>query len=146
VRRIVVAFLVPVLAVVVLAGLRASPSPVPDAVRATVSVTVLFQCTGSRAVTPWAVRIKPGDEIDWVLDSASDVTEIEIVPKRGGPLYRWPWTGGNARGNRERPAQVRGMRPNARGEHRYNIYAMCPGPGGSQRREVIDPDIIIDLD
>ncbi|MBX3133573.1 MAG: hypothetical protein KF689_09345 [Gemmatimonadaceae bacterium] len=145
-RRFAVAILLPVLVIVALAGLRPVPRQAPDALRATVTVTVLFQCAGTRSVTPWVTRVKHGDDIDWALDPASDVSEIDIVPKRGGPLYRWPWTGGNMRGNRERPAQARGMRPNARGEHRYNIYAMCPGPGGSQRREVIDPDIIIDLD
>lgn len=145
-RRIIAVTLVPVFAFIALAGLRAVPNTAPDEIRATVTVTVLFQCAGTRAVTPWVTRVKHGDDIDWVLDPASDVTEIDVVPKRGGPLYRWPWTGGDMRGNRERPAQARGMRPNAKGEHRYNIYAMCPGPGNSQRREVIDPDIIIDLD
>jgi hypothetical protein len=107
------------------------------------TVTIVFQCGGTRSVSPWQLRIRQGDNVDWVLDDASDVTEFEIVKKR--TLQRWIFDDGRpSRGRRGEPARGRGMRQNARGTHAYNIEAMCPGPGNSMQKAVIDPDIIVD--
>ncbi len=107
------------------------------------TVTIVFQCAGTRSVSPWELRIRQGDNVDWVLDESSDVDEFEIVKKRA--LQRWIFDDGRpARGRRGEPARGRDMRQNARGTHAYNIEAMCPGPGGSMQKAVIDPDIIVD--
>ena len=107
------------------------------------TVTILFMCEGTRSVSPWEQHIRQGDDVNWVLDTASDVNEFEIVKKRA--LQRWIFDNGQpARGRRGDPARGRNMRQNARGTHAYNIEAMCPGPGNSMRKAVIDPDIIVD--
>lgn len=108
------------------------------------TVTIVFQCNGTRAVTPWQVRIKQGDEVRWVLDPSSDVSDFEIEKKRA--LQRWVFQNEDRhRGNREGPAHGRAMRERADGVHPYNIVAQCPGPGNSMQRAVIDPDIIVDV-
>ena len=108
-----------------------------------VTVTIVFQCAGTRSVSPWEVHVDQGDEIDWVLDPSSDVTDFEIKKKR--VLQRWLFQNDHpARGRRDDPARGRQMRGGSDGTHAYNIEAPCPGPGGSTRVEVIDPDIIVD--
>lgn len=108
-----------------------------------VTVTIVFQCAGTRSVTPWNARVAQGGEVEWVLDPSSDVAEFEIKKKR--TLQRWLFQNeASHRGRRDQPARGRQMRSGAQGRHAYNIEAQCPGPGGSTRTEVIDPDIIVD--
>lgn len=117
--------------------------PAPTRAAATVTVTVLFTCTGQRAVDPWEVRLAQGDEIDWVLDPRSDVETFEIRKKRA--LQRWPFDSDHpARGRQGEPARARAMKNSARGRYAYDIIAECPTGTGGTRRVVIDPDIIID--
>jgi hypothetical protein len=117
--------------------------PASAASAETLTVTIVFQCEGTRSVSPWISRIKQGDQIEWVLDPSSDVTEFEIRKKRA--LGRWPFQSElPARGRPGTPAVGNNMRLDARGTYAYNIEAMCPGPGGSMRKAVIDPDIIVD--
>ena len=135
----------PVLAVTLFAISHSLPLSADSAprLRETKVVTILFQCDGTRSVSPWQARLAQGDEIEWVLDPASDVDEFEIQKKRliGG----WPFRSEHpALGNKGERASGREMKENARGTYRYDIVAMCPGPSDSRRKEVIDPDIIID--
>lgn len=116
----------------------------PVARRATVTVTIVFQCNGTRSVSPWRAQLRQDDDIEWVLGPGSDVPSFEIRKKRA--LQRWPFASEHpARGRAGEPARGTGMRPNANGTYPYDIVAPCPGPGGSTRTEVIDPDIIIDF-
>jgi hypothetical protein len=110
------------------------------------TVTVLFQCQGTRSASPWAVTLtSPEDSVVWVIDPASDVEEIEIEPKRNAlGLRPWPFERGERLAARGRPA-VQFAPRSGRRTYRYNIVAMCPGPGNSMRRTVYDPDIIIDF-
>lgn len=122
----------------------AQPSADPTARRATVTVTIVFQCEGTRSVSPWRVRLQQGDEIEWVLDPSSDVPSFEIRKKRA--LQRWPFGSPHPpRGRPGEPARGTGMRPATSGTYPYDIVAPCPGPGNSTRNAVIDPDIIIDF-
>lgn len=108
-----------------------------------VTVTILFQCAGTRSVTPWQVRVAQGDDIDWVLDPASDVTEFEI--KKKNAQQHWVFRDERSeRGRRDRPFRGRRMRDGARGTHPYNIEAQCPNPDGTTHTAVVDPDIIVD--
>lgn len=136
----------PALAALAMAVLPTVPVAADDAPRArkTVTVTIVFQCDGTRSVSPWQARLEQGDDIEWVLDPSSDVTEFDIQKKRliGG----WPFRSEHpALGRRGENARGREMRENQRGKkYSYDIVAQCPGPGNSMRREIIDPDIIID--
>lgn len=126
-----------------LAATRAAPAAdESQGTASTHTVTIVFQCEGTRSVSPWNVRIKQGDDIEWVLDPASDVPEFEVVKKKA--LQRWIFQNGAHRGRPGTPARGSQMRPGSRGTHSYNIEAMCPGPGNSMRKTVIDPDIIVD--
>lgn len=130
------------LALVAAVGVTLPADPVPPAAD-TIAVTIIFQCEGTRSVSPWNARLKQGDQIEWVLDPSSDVAEFEIRKKRA--LGRWPFQSElPARGRPGDPAVGNNMRMDARGTYAYNIEAMCPGPGGSMRKAVIDPDIIVD--
>jgi hypothetical protein len=110
------------------------------------TVTVVFQCQGTRSASPWAVTLTSAqDSVVWVIDPASDVEEIEIEPKRNAlGLRPWPFERGERMAARGRPA-VQFAPRSGRRTYRYNIVAMCPGPGNSLRRTVYDPDIIIDF-
>lgn len=122
----------------------AAEEAAPVARRATVTVTIVFQCNGTRSVTPWRAQLRQGDDIEWVLGAGSDVPSFEIRKKRA--LQRWPFGSDHpARGQPGQPARGTGMRPNANGTYPYDIVAPCPGPGGSTQMAVIDPDIIIDF-
>lgn len=128
-----------------LTGLRGGPDAASHPARAaqTVRVTIVFQCEGTRSVSPWIARLAPGDSIEWVLDPSSDITEFEIRKKRA--LQGWPFASAHpARGRPGAPAFGREMRRGASGRYAYDIVTRCPGPGGSMRPAVIDPDIIID--
>lgn len=144
-RRLLLAVL-PAFAALALTALPSAPIAADDAprVRKTVTVTIVFQCDGTRSVSPWQAHLEQGDDIEWVLDPASDVTEFEIQKKRliGG----WPFRSEHpALGRRGENARGREMRENQQGKkYSYDIVAQCPGAGGSTRREIIDPDIIID--
>jgi hypothetical protein len=82
----------------------------------------------------------------WVLDASSDVDSIEIVPKRKPWGTRpWPFEQGDRKGQKGRPAMQTDARGNKGDRFQYEVVAMCPGPGNSWRRAVIDPDIIIDF-
>jgi hypothetical protein len=146
VRRRFVFALFPALAALALTALPSAPVAADDAprVRKTVTVTIVFQCDGTRSVSPWQAHLDQGDDIEWVLDPSSDVEEFSIEKKRliGG----WPFRSEHpALGRRGESARGREMRENQSGKtYRYDIVAQCPGPGNSTRREVIDPDIIID--
>jgi hypothetical protein len=106
-------------------------------------VTILYQCNATRTVSPWQVRIKQGDTGEWVLEDASDVTDFEIEKKRA--LQRWLFdTWHPARGRKGEPARGDQMRATSRGTHASNLEAMCPGPGNSMQKAVIDPDTIVD--
>lgn len=110
------------------------------------TVRVLFQCSGTRSVTPWQVTLSsPADSVVWLLDEASDVDSIEIRAKRNGiGLRPWPFRQGRPEGTKGRPAVQTDARDGKR-TYPYEITAMCPGPGNSWRRAIIDPDIIIDF-
>ena len=108
-----------------------------------VTVTIVFQCAGTRSVSPWQVRVAQGDEIDWVLDPSSDATEFEIKKKTDPQAWLF-LEERPERGRRDRPFRGRQMRGGARGRHPYNIEAQCANPDGTTRTEVIDPDIIVD--
>lgn len=110
----------------------------------TLTVEVVFNCTGLRSVDPWLVDAVQGDTIQWVLDSArSDVSEIRIDSKeRRG---RFPFPNRPLRGRKGQPAAGRNMNPGAKGNYQYNIAATCPGVDGDSVNSVIDPDIIIDV-
>ncbi len=144
-RRFVLAAL-PAFAALGLALLPSVPVAADNAprVRKTVTVTIVFQCDGTRSVSPWQAHLEQGDDIEWVLDPSSDVDAFEIQKKRliGG----WPFRSEHpALGRKGEKARGREMRDNQQGKtYRYDIVAQCPGPGGSTRREIIDPDIIID--
>lgn len=145
-RRLLLSLALPMGAALALAALPGGPLSADDtpAVRKTVTVTIVFQCDGTRSVSPWQAHLDQDDEIEWVLDPSSDVNEFEIQKKRiiGG----WPFRSEHpALGKKGENARGREMRENQSGKtYRYDIVAQCPGPGGSTRREVIDPDIIID--
>jgi hypothetical protein len=146
VRRRFAFALLPAIAALALSALPSAPVAADDAPRArkTVTVTIVFQCDGTRSVSPWQAHLEQGDEIEWVLDPSSDVDAFEIQKKRliGG----WPFRSEHpALGRRGENARGREMRENQSGKkYRYDIVAECPGPGNSTRREIIDPDIIID--
>lgn len=145
-RRRLLLTVFPAAAALALAVLPSAPVGADDAprVRKTVTVTIVFQCDGTRSVSPWQAHLDQDDEIEWVLDPSSDINEFEIQKKRliGG----WPFRSEHpARGRRGESARGREMREDQSGKtYRYDIVADCPGAGGSTRREVIDPDIIID--
>jgi len=128
-----------------LAASTVTPSAVTPR-RAVDTVTVLFQCEGTRRVEPWAVTLtSPQDSVVWVLDPNSDITEVEIEPKRNNfGLRPWPFQGGQPMVGRGRPGVQFAPRAGRR-TYSYNVVAMCPGPGNSLRRTVYDPDIIIDF-
>lgn len=108
-----------------------------------VTVTIVFQCSGTRSVSPWQVRVAQGDEIDWVLDPSSDVTEFEI--KKKTEPQSWLFLEERPeKGRKDRAFRGRQMRAAARGTHPYNIEALCPNADGTTRTELIDPDIIVD--
>jgi hypothetical protein len=121
------------------AGLAAppgAPSPGPNAGRDEVTITVLFMCEGRRSVDPWEAHADPGDDIDWVLDPASDAERIRIRPKRA---EGWPLGGGNPEGGKGARARGKVKGDAAKGRSSYDIEARC---GNEWKR--IDPDIIID--
>ena len=127
---------------------RVSLDAVVSSVRVkTDTVNVVFQCEGTRSVDPWVVTLtSPSDSVIWVLDPSSDVDSIEIVPKRRMVLLRpWPFEQGNRRGMKGRPAVQTDARGNKGDRYQYEVTAMCPGPGNSWRKAVIDPDVIIDF-
>lgn len=129
-----------------LLALPSAPAGADDAPRVpkTVTVTIVFQCDGTRSVSPWQAHLAQGDEIEWVLDPSSDITEFEIQKKR--LLGGWPFRSEHpALGRPGQSARGREMREGLSGKtFRYDIVGKCVGPGGSERKEVIDPDIIID--
>ncbi len=145
-RRPLLLAVLPAVAALALTALPSAPIAADDAprLRKTVTVTIVFQCDGTRSVSPWQAHLDQGDDIEWVLDPASDVTEFEIQKKRliGG----WPFRSEHpALGRKGENARGREMREYQQGKkYSYDIVAQCPGPGGSTRREIIDPDIIID--
>ncbi len=145
-RRRLLFALLPALAALALTALPSAPVAADDAPRArkTVTVTIVFQCDGTRSVSPWQAHLDQDDDIEWVLDPSSDVDAFEIQKKRliGG----WPFRSEHpALGRKGEAARGREMRENQSGKtYRYDIVAQCPGAGGSTRREIIDPDIIID--
>lgn len=108
-----------------------------------VTVTIVFQCAGTRSVSPWQARVAQGDEIDWVLDPTSDVTEFEI--KKKTEPQSWLFLEERPeKGRKDRAFRGRQMRAAARGTHPYNIEAQCTNADGTTRTELIDPDIIVD--
>lgn len=114
-------------------------APVAD----TRTITIVFQCEGTRSVSPWVSRVKQGDQVEWVLDPSSDVTEIEIHKKRA--MGRWPFQSElPARGRPGAPAVGNNMRMDARGSYIYTIEAMCPGAGRSTRKAVLEPELIVE--
>lgn len=142
-RRPVLLVALPVAVIAAVGATLPAAHPAPTRTAETLTVTIVFQCDGTRSVSPWIARINQGDDVEWVLDPSSDVTEFEIRKKRA--LGRWPFQSElPARGRPGTPAAGNNMRTDARGTYAYNIEAMCPGPGGSMRKAVIDPDIIVD--
>jgi hypothetical protein len=110
---------------------------------ATITITIVFQCEGTRSVSPWVARIRQGDQVEWVLDPASDVSEISISKQRS--MGRWPFQSElPAVGRVGAPAPGNNMRMDAVGAYGYNIEAMCPGQGRSMRKAVITPEIIVE--
>lgn len=108
----------------------------------TITITIVFQCEGTRSVSPWVARIKQGDQVEWVLDPASDVSAIEISKQRA--MGRWPFQSElPAVARPGAPATGNNMRMDARGTYGYNIEAMCPGQDRS-RKAVITPEFIVE--
>lgn len=117
------------------------PASLPTA--ETLTITIVFQCEGTRSVSPWVARIKQGDQIEWVLDPSSDVAEIEIHKQRA--MGRWPFQSElPAVGRPGAPATGNNMRMDARGTYDYNIEARCPGTSNARRKAVISPEFIVE--
>lgn len=126
-------------------GIAALAAPEPVQTSTVVPVNVTITCTGDGvqfAISPYRVRLKVDDGVDWVLVNSPDVTEFSIDKK--GPGKPWPYTDSPPyRGGKANPAKGRGMDPKADGTYPYTIAATCSPADGSQRYIVIDPDMIV---
>lgn len=114
----------------------------PAQARTVHTVMVTLQCgPGADSVSPAELRVRRGDDIVWQLTPESDVERYRI--NRKTPVFgRWPFAERPLDGNRANPARGNGVKQNASGRYRYNVVGWCSGGG----KEIIDPDIIIDLD
>jgi hypothetical protein len=107
-------------------------------------VTILFVCNGERSVKPWEAHMKSGDDMTWVLDPRSDVTDFRIKRKKTDD--KWPFDGtGSLDGKKGTPAKGKGKAGTAKGTYHYDIEAHCRIPGGGMEWKRIDPDIIVDF-
>ena len=141
-RRVLFASLVAGFALVVAAACGRQPDP-PPATASTHTVTVLFQCERTRLVSPWVVRVRPGDNIEWVLDTLSDVDAFEVSRKHWWD--GWPFAGGSKHpGSKGAPAAARNARGKLNKPYHYKISAQCPDGSGGTKETEIDPDIILD--
>jgi hypothetical protein len=100
-------------------------------------VDVHIDCDGpnvSIKVVPWTVRVRPGDDLEWVLHSQSNAT-MRIEEK--DPSH-WPFPAPPP----QAPVPPQGrvpagtVRPGAKGTYHYTIHATCDGTNLE-----IDPDI-----
>jgi hypothetical protein len=108
------------------------------------AVTILFVCSGERSVKPWEAHMKSGDDMTWVLDPRSDVTDFRIKRKKAGD--KWPFDGtGSIDGKKGTPAHGKGKAGTTKGTYPYDIEAHCRIPGGGMEWKKIDPDIIVDF-
>lgn len=137
--------LVPIAAAVALAlgawTSRDGQAPVAGA-RVVHTVMVTLQCgPGADSVSPYAIRVRRGDDIVWQLTPESDVERYRI--NRKTPVFgRWPFAERPLDGDRANPPRGNGVKDNADGRYRYKVIGWCRGGD----KEVIDPDIIIELD
>ena len=120
------------------AGVQQAPDPV--------TVIVDVRCPGEKvdiSVDPWTADMTQGDELEWVLATGADATELTITNKRGAG--GWPFSDAPPyRGGRTDRPRGRNMKPNQGGKrYRYNIELTCQSETGGPFEVVIDPDMII---
>lgn len=112
----------------------------------TVNVDVRVDCLAGRGVsfslTPWSISMKPGDSINWRLDAAANVTEMEVKAKATKP---WPFkkkTGYKSKKNQ--PAGAKELDAAEKGsKYQYVVSAICVRDAAMSDTVIIDPDIII---
>jgi hypothetical protein len=114
--------------------------------RAIVQVTVNARCAGPNntevTVSPWNVRLRQGDEVEWVLAANANSNNVTITPKETSD---WPFaTRGPFNGAKGNPARANGMRGNGRGTYKYNIALVCQSGQNAPDSVIVDPDIIVD--
>jgi hypothetical protein len=113
--------------------------------RATVQVTVNARCAGPNStevtVSPWNVRLQQDDEIEWVIAANANSNNITLTPKE---TSGWPFASrGPFLAAKGQPARANGMRPNSRGNYKYNIQLVCQSGSNPPDSVIIDPDVIV---
>ncbi len=112
----------------------------------TVNVDVRIDCLAGRGVsfslTPWAIEVQRGDSINWRLDASANVSEMEVIAKRGGP---WPFRRKPPyRSTKARPAGAQSLDQGQNGRrYQYAVSAICVRDSVTADTVIIDPDMII---
>jgi hypothetical protein len=114
--------------------------------QAVVQVTVNARCAGPNntevTVRPWNVRLRQGDQLEWVIAANANSNDITITPKSSSG---WPFASREPiNGTKGRPARANGMRANGRGTYKYNIALVCQSGQNPPDSVIIDPDVIVD--
>lgn len=111
--------------------------------QAPVQVTINAKCAGPNqteiSVTPWNVRMRESQSLEWVLAANANSEQITVSPKRAN---QWPFASPPYIGGRGRP--VNAGRPNQRGRFSYNIQLICQSGRNAPDTVLVDPDIIVD--
>jgi hypothetical protein len=115
---------------------------------ATKEVDVTVTCVGnavSATISPYAIELvknsQGGESVEWRLLNSPNASEIEIDKKRGKDFpYEVSLP---VKGNANKPPKAGGMKRDAEGSYPYNISVTCTPDGGTARKIVIDPDMII---
>ncbi len=107
-------------------------------------VEIDARCTGGEntriTIRPWNLKVRQGDDVNWVLNRNANSSDITITPKREA----WPFADAPPyRGTKAAPARAAGMRPNAKGRYAYSVSLICTN-GARSDTVLIDPDIIVD--
>lgn len=106
------------------------------------TVKVMIRCEGpllTATVNPYSLNVAENHGVEWVLDSASNVEEIEIRAKDAG---KWPYKGQPYKAKKNAAGKADSVKANPKGTHGYAISAECD-LGQTKKKIVIDPDIII---
>lgn len=112
----------------------------------TVNVDARVDCLAGRGVsfslTPWSISLRPGDSINWRLDAASNVTDMQVLAKTGKP---WPFSRKTPyKSSKGKPAGAQALDPTQAGrKYQYAVTAICVRDNVTSDTVIIDPDMII---
>ena len=108
-----------------------------------IPVNVSVRCVGDSvfaSIRPYSINVYDDEIVEWVLDSAATVGEIEINEKQSG---KWPF-GGNLpyKAKKNEPGKGKDVLKSAKGQYEYVIETACT-MNGEPKKILIDPDMII---